>query len=457
MDTPQTHSQTFRSLEAGRLYQYLRAGDSCQIIGIGSSGKSRFLRFLMEDAVRAKYLGPYLQRYLLIYLDANKLLKRDDWGLYELMLHQLLVELELCGADENIVQAVDALHGRAVAKDTLHLALRYLDRALGLVIKKNQYSVVFLIDEFDDLARELPAPCFAALRALRDDHKYRLMYVTASRRQISSLRENPAEIESFDEMLSGNVIWLMAYSEQDAREMVGQVASRYQAAFAEEQVAQMLDQTGCHPGLMRGVLRLSRSGVIPPVDQWLVNPAVKDECQQIWRSLPVVEQRALMDLAGGRAQEAFAAAGARLREKGLVIASPAGEQIFAPLLAEYIRQEKPVAGALVEIDRLHRHVWVQSRCITDLTPQEFNCLDYLSQHRGEPCSAEEIGRYCYYAARGEKNPEKLAELAGSEGRFYQNSVEAMIKRLRKKIEPDPAENRLIKTIRGVGYVLDEGG
>ncbi len=457
MNTPQTHSQGFRSLEAARLYEYLRAGDSCQIIGIGSSGKSRFLRFLMEDAIRAKYLGPHLQRYLLIYLDANKLLKRDDWGLYELMLHQLLVELELCGADESIVQAVDALHGRAVARDTLHLALRYLDRALGLVIRKHQYAVMFLLDEFDDLARELPAACFSALRALRDDHKYRLMYVTASRRQISSLRENPAEIESFDEMLSGNIIWLMAYSEQDAREMVAQVASRYQAAFAEDQVARMLDETGRHPGLMRGVLRLSRGGVMPPVEQWVTNPAVKDECQQIWRSLPVLEQRALMELAGGRSPEAFTGASTRLREKGLVVASPTGERIFAPLLAEYIRQEKPVAGALVEIDRARRRVWVQGKRITDLTAQEYTCLDYLAQHRGEPCSAEEIGRYCYYTARGEKNLEKMMEPPASDDKVYQNSVEAMIKRLRKKIEPDPTENRLIKTIRGVGYVLDEGG
>jgi DNA-binding winged helix-turn-helix (wHTH) protein len=481
------HALTFRAVEAGRVYGYLRAGDSCQVVGIGSSGKSHFLRSLLEDALQETYLGPGRERFLFIYLDANKLLRRDDWGVYELMLHQLLVELETCGSDAasrvkappvaadaagrvkaplnaaadtlllETLQAVDALHGRAVAAETLHLALRYLDRALNLVIKRDGRRVVYLFDEFDDLARELPALCFSALRALRDDHKYALMYLTASRRPISHLRENPAEIESFDELLSGNIIWLGAYSPADARDMVARVARRNQAAFAEDQVAQMLEQTGCHPGLLRGVIRLALKGGLPPLEQAVFDASIQDECQQIWRSLPVLEQRALMDLAGGRAVEPFAGASIRLREKGLLLASPAGEQIFAPLFAEYIRKVKPVAGALVEIDRAHRRAWVQGRRITDLTAQEFNCLDYLAQHPGEPCSAEEIGRYCYSTARGERKMEKLTEPVEGDDKIYQNSVEAMIKRLRKKIEPEPNQPRFIKTVRGVGYVLEDGG
>jgi DNA-binding response OmpR family regulator len=44
-------------------------------------------------------------------------------------------------------------------------------------------------------------------------------------------------------------------------------------------------------------------------------------------------------------------------------------------------------------------------------------------------------------------------LKGQDWSPYDRSIDSLIVRLRRKIEPDPEQPRLIKTVRGVGYVL----
>ena len=44
-------------------------------------------------------------------------------------------------------------------------------------------------------------------------------------------------------------------------------------------------------------------------------------------------------------------------------------------------------------------------------------------------------------------------LKGHEWSPFDRSIDSLIVRLRKKIEPDPETPRLIKTVRGVGYAF----
>jgi hypothetical protein len=190
---------SFRSQETNKIFAYLRAGDTCQIIGIGSVGKSNLLRFLQQEDVRHKKLGKDWDQYLFVYVDANKFLEGSEWGLWELMLHQILVELSNKGIEPTIIKEIDTLHQHATAPATRHIALRYLDRAVSIICKNLGLKLVFLFDEFDDLYRTLPSQVFDALRALRDDHKYLLMYVVATRRELGRLQSEGEHREAFEE------------------------------------------------------------------------------------------------------------------------------------------------------------------------------------------------------------------------------------------------------------------
>jgi DNA-binding response OmpR family regulator len=95
--------------------------------------------------------------------------------------------------------------------------------------------------------------------------------------------------------------------------------------------------------------------------------------------------------------------------------------------------EIDVEAAIVRVDR---------RVVT-LSPKEFALLAYLCRHRGKVCSKDDIGNAVW--------PEY------HEGVFdYQ--IENLVRRLRSRIEPEPASPQLLVTVRGRGYklVIHEG-
>ena len=48
----------------------------------------------------------------------------------------------------------------------------------------------------------------------------------------------------------------------------------------------------------------------------------------------------------------------------------------------------------------------------------------------------------------------LAATAGRDAESYDRSIDMLIMRLRRKIEPDPAQPIYISTLRGVGYLFE---
>jgi DNA-binding response OmpR family regulator len=88
----------------------------------------------------------------------------------------------------------------------------------------------------------------------------------------------------------------------------------------------------------------------------------------------------------------------------------------------------------LDIDPARRMVRVDG-APADLTAQEFNLLYALASHAGIVFSRDAL----------------LAKVWKGEAFVTERSVDALVKRLRKKIEPDPANPRFILTVWGSGY------
>ena len=119
---------------------------------------------------------------------------------------------------------------------------------------------------------------------------------------------------------------------------------------------------------------------------------------------------------------------------------------FAELVARLhslLRRSQPLSEhsiltvADLELDLLSRKVFRGGQEI-DLQQREFSLLSYLLQHRGQVISKMMILKHVW---EYDFDPQT-------------NVVEACICRLREKIDVDP-EKRLIHTVRGIGYVVDE--
>jgi DNA-binding response OmpR family regulator len=93
-------------------------------------------------------------------------------------------------------------------------------------------------------------------------------------------------------------------------------------------------------------------------------------------------------------------------------------------------------GAVV-LDPSNRTVQVQNGPANRLTQLEFRLLYTLMTHEGQIMPPELLVEHVWgYSGQGDKN-----------------LVRGLVRRLRKKLEPDPKNPRYIRTLSGVGYVF----
>jgi len=97
-------------------------------------------------------------------------------------------------------------------------------------------------------------------------------------------------------------------------------------------------------------------------------------------------------------------------------------------------------AADLELDLVTRRAARGNRAL-DLTPREFELLEYLLRHHGHLVSREMLAHEVW------KEPRRATPL--------DNVIDVQMTRLRKKVDADAGE-RLIHTVRGVGFVLRQG-
>lgn len=89
------------------------------------------------------------------------------------------------------------------------------------------------------------------------------------------------------------------------------------------------------------------------------------------------------------------------------------------------------------MDTRRREVTMPDGSSADLTTAEFNLLQILIQRPGRVLSRDEL----------------MDLLKGHDWTPMDRSIDGLVARLRKKIEPENERPQLVKTVRGVGYVF----
>jgi DNA-binding winged helix-turn-helix (wHTH) protein len=439
---------TFRAAETDRIFKLICAGDSCLVIGIGSVGKSNLLRYLQQEDVRREKLGDDWKNYLFIYIDINKIVRLNKWGLFELMLRQLQIELTRQKIDVNVVREINLLHKEAVESSAKFMVLLKLDEALRIVCEDLHLRLVFMLDEFDALCPHLGARTFGTLRALRDDYKYQLMYIAASRMELDLLGQNQADIEPFEELITPNTLWLLSYPESDAKTMINRILTRRGIKLDENSINPLLKITGGHPGLLRASIEAFSQPTTDLVFALLKYPNVQKECLRIWFSIRPEEQDALIKLVNLNSLENIhERIKNSLRAKGLLVNTGLeGEHTFSILFEDYIRNTSPMVGARINLDSANHVVWVDDKKVDDLSPHCFRAIEFLVKQRNKAVKRDDLIRFVYMY--GDPN----ADI----GNITDQAISNVIKNLRKKIGDNPNNPTLIVAVRGFGFKLVGG-
>lgn len=93
-------------------------------------------------------------------------------------------------------------------------------------------------------------------------------------------------------------------------------------------------------------------------------------------------------------------------------------------------------GGRLEIDSARHEVRIAGEAV-DLTPSEYKLLLALAQYPGRAYSRFEL----------------INRVQGHDFEGYERTIDAHVKNLRRKIEPDPRTPRCVETVQGIGYRL----
>jgi len=121
-------------------------------------------------------------------------------------------------------------------------------------------------------------------------------------------------------------------------------------------------------------------------------------------------------------------------DSGPMAAPVAGDTAPRDVALEELGYARPIRTGALEIDPARHRVRVDTRDI-ELTAQEFDLLYLLASHPGIVFSRDAL----------------LRRIWGTDTYVTGRSVDTLVKRVRRKVEPDLAEPRFVLTVWGVGY------
>lgn len=364
--------EIYQEADASQVFKWLRRGESCSLVGIGSVGKSNLLQFIMHERIKQKYRA---SNVIMVFLDPHKLVHLQkqaletagtSWPGYEIMIHRLrraVAELYDRGQLPPPPQGLPDMT-RTITSFYLNLfrteqpllvqtGIRQLEESVYDVLRQNQdWKIAFLFDEFEGF-RDLPPEFFESLRGVRDEFKYRVMFLTTSRRDPEELvkewdwytqsRRAREIMEGFLELFRGFTIYLRLLDEPSAKALMARLARRYWGEDRELDEARredLMNATGRHAGLMRRCfLPIANLDMRKPMDDLcrhlLTHDGVLKECLAILDSLADAERDALWYAARGKPIRADLAAGLEMKHLGKQFRLGYLE-LVSPVLRHYI-------------------------------------------------------------------------------------------------------------------------
>jgi DNA-binding winged helix-turn-helix (wHTH) protein len=446
MEEPKRYSSSFCATAIRQVMNWIEARQCGCLVGLQGAGKSNFVRFLLDEETRKHYLGYAHTDFVFIFLDLLALGEYTDWALYELILDQTLNQLRPL-VDAGLTKKITTLHQEIThSKDSL-TARRAIEQSLEGLCEQPDRRIILLFDEFDTAFATLEPSIFRYLRAIRDKHKDQLIYLLITTQDLDDLRTDLTALEHFYRLVNRNTVYLGPYDEADARQMIHYLSAQRALELTVAETTRVIQLSGGHASLIKAILSLlweTNEKSMLAGDTLERKPKIQAECQRVWASLSSSEQKTLCALRDDRATDPDMLH--RLKRRGLVRSSQAGSpKFFSPLFANFIQQQAAPGIKNVVIHRPTRTVTIDGRQIDNLTELEFEVLCYFCEHHGQVCTLHDLIKAIY--SHSEKMQEEVND----------GTLQKLISRLRKKIEPDFKRPRYLVTLRGQGYRFNEPG
>lgn len=389
----------FRSEVIRPLLTALNAGESCSLVGVGSSGKSNVARHLTRLDVREHHLEDLAETNLYLYVDCVKLLDYSAQSLHSLILEALPHAAKEAGPELKVlIPKLETWLEQATNTASADRVRHFLEEAIAAAFQAGVRRIVVTLDDFDPVVVNAPARVLNGLRALRDDFKSRFMYVAVTRRELGFLRE--AEVyQDFHELISPTTIPVGPYREEDAEHMIERLALRWSLprTLGENEKQRLLEVSGRHAGLLKAILLTTQRDQFVSIlasdliEKLRGHKEVEPECLKIWESLEEDETTDLLALAS---RHKPMGEGLRsLQRKGIIRQRSDGAyDLFSSLFFNFVRETWAEERFTIRLIPGQKTVRIGNRVINDLNEIEHRLFACLYEHQGTSVTRQDLIR-----------------------------------------------------------------
>ncbi len=424
----QLYPRNTRHAEIKKMIEILRAGRSCQVVGLPGVGKSNVLRLLPYNReVRELHLGQDEPKFHFIYMDFSEVRGRPFFEIIKFIFISLsysLGERNLSG-EQKVVN--DLLRESLEFTDDLIL-FQGLKKSIDYLAKERGLYLVFLFDRFEDYIPSIDDKFFLNLKILRNRVKYNFLAVFAVTRPIEDVLE-VALFGEFHEFIVGNAVFLPIKDE---------VGLAFRFSYLEKITDKRADDktkkeierlTGGHGKLAKLAYEAVLSGgKMKNIEELLLSKRqIQGSLFEIWNYL-LPEER--IDIKEGQVNES-------LEKIGLTKNGKITIPLFESYLTTFTLSEGE--GQKLAYDPERNEIKKGEESLTEkLTPSEFKLLRFLMTNTDRVCEKNEI-------------IENVWKDSKTQAGVTDQALDQIVYRLRKKIEDDPNKPRFIQTIKGRGY------
>lgn len=449
------------------------AGDEprcCAIIGENYIGKTSFLRYLTHPQGATKCLDPALEHLIFVYIDASPYIDsaKDEqasaqfwWNLYHAFKERL---------DHNHT-AKQPLSKTGMLRKPIDKAFHFKSDIEKLMQEQSK-PVIFAIDNFQGVA-SLPLLNSTWLRGLATDYN-NCAYVVTSRYLLHLFYHTeswgqPSPVWN----LFADRVYLGLLEENAADDLIFQ-KGRLAKFWRKEDIEFIKKTAGRHPEFLRMTCanlygqRQQMNYYSDPEELDLSYDLLEASlyrdaspiCNQLWYGLTDIEllgisksaefprdpsqlsmhQQALIDVAEKGDSTEDTQYLIELQARGLIERVDSKWKVFSGIMQQYVlrqRQVRQIAG-LPTVRPKTKPVSEEAMPQPAFTYLEGKVYQYLQSHTEEVCDKEEIKRAIWQ--------DKLPS---------DSTLQKIIERIRRKIEPEPDNPRYLIAVRGQGYILRE--
>jgi hypothetical protein len=305
--------------------------------------------------------------------------------------------------------------------------------------------IVLVLDYFHHFIQEADPKVINTLRGMRETFKHTLSFIVGMNQEVAYLSA-PDQLGEMYELLDRHTCWVGAMTEEDARNLITRATTAVQPPKLEE-IATMLRLSGNFPALLKLIAYWWMNPTQPvPTDAWsrilIEQENIQRRMDKIWHALTQEERFVLSELQRQPKRtsktRAYQTVLQTLEQKGVCRQDEDHWRIAGDLFKRYVKATGPSSLGRIWMDEETQEIWQGGDLISDLTPLEWQLLDYLIQHPRKPHEKSDLIVYLW--------PDKAEQMTD-------NDLQQLVYRLRKKVDTSPP--RYIITWKGApgGYQL----